>query len=79
MKHLKSFNQVNEELLSDFADKVGDLLTGEERKVQGTEVKFSEYLKRVDMERLFAPMRDKHPKMTSFVKKISFDLKRISN
>ena len=76
MKHLKSFNQVSEGFFSDFADKAGQLLTGEERKVQGTEVKFPEYLKNAYMERLFAEMRDKHPKMTSFVKKISFDFSK---
>ena len=73
MKHLKSFKQINEELLSDFVDKVGDLLTGEERKVQGTEVKFSGDLKKYDMQDLFEPMIKKHPKRTAFVKKISFD------
>ena len=70
MKHILSYN---EKFFTDFADKVGDLLTGEERKVQGTEVKFSTGWKKVDMERLFAPMRKKDPKMTAFVKKISFD------
>jgi hypothetical protein len=78
MKHLKPFNQVNEELLSDFADKVGQFLTDEERKVQGNEVKFTgnPTLKRIDMQKLFRTV--KHPKMTAFVKKISFEFKRMS-
>ena len=73
MKHILSYN---EKFFSGFADKVGQLLTGEERKVQGTEVKFPEYLKNAYLERLFAEMRDKHPKMTAFVKKISFDFSK---